>query len=288
MKLKDLIFASRKQLEQAEIEDAGLNSDLLAAHVLGTERSRLPLLWENDCPDKVVDRLNELVARRCQHEPLQYILSDWSFLQFAVKTRPGALIPRPETEEVYMALADELCSAALPPDFSFADICTGSGVLGIALAVNFREARGWLSDISASALAVAEENLNQTELSVRNRLSLLCADLLQAFCADSLDVIVANPPYICSGDMPELMPEVRDFEPWLALDGGADGLDFIRKILAAAPFCLRNGGLLAFEHGHGQRAEILQIIEKNKKFSLLKAGDDICGRERYFILRVTK
>lgn len=284
--LKELILQARRELEQAQIDDVIINADLLAASLLQVERGRLPLHWQNECENEFVERFLALVERRCRHEPLQYLLADWPFLDFTLVTRPGALIPRPETEEVFLALAEEIEQAKFKNQFSFVDICTGTGAIGLALIKRFPGALGWLSDISADAVAVAAENLARFAEIAQPRLQLLRADLLEAFAENSLDVIVANPPYIASHEIAALMPEVRDFEPKLALDGGGDGLDLIRKMLQQAQFCLRSDGLLAFEHGHGQRAAIFQILCQTSQFEVLQAGDDLCGCERFFILRL--
>ncbi|MFZ5952450.1 MAG: peptide chain release factor N(5)-glutamine methyltransferase [Candidatus Rifleibacteriota bacterium] len=283
--LKKILNEARKQLADAGIDDAAMNADLMAALLLQSDRGRLPLLWNEPCDPAFIEKLMAMVQRRCQHEPLQYILGSWSFLDFVVKTGPGALIPRPETEELFVDLADSIEKFISNENFSFADICTGTGVLGIALARRFSKSHGWLSDISAEALTLAKSNLDLLEQG-QKRVSLLQADLLSSFSSTALEVIVANPPYICSGDMTGLQPEVRDFEPALALDGGSDGLDLIRIMLEQACFCLKNGGLLAFEHGHGQRKMIMSFLPP--AFELVKAADDLCGRERYFILRAVK
>lgn len=285
--LKELLFSARQELEKAGIEDSAVNSDLLAASLLKCERARLPLMW-NDFPSGEFSvNFSQLVRRRCNHEPLQYILGVWPFLDFTVKTVRGALIPRPETEEVFLAAARQIESMKLPADFTFADVCTGTGILGIALARRFRLAIGWLSDISPEALTIAKENVFCLH-GLSERVGIIKADLLESFSENSLDVIISNPPYINSSDMNNLMPEVKDFEPSLALHGGKDGLDLIRRLLLQASFCLKPGGLLIFEHGHGQRESIDLLLEKNAEFDRLMAGDDLCGCERFFVLQLRK
>ncbi len=287
-RLKDLIQKARSRLQQAGIEDFALNADLLLAKLLRIERGKLPLHWFEDCQAEIADALMNLVERRCLHEPLQYLLEEWAFLDFQVIVRPGVLIPRPETEEVYLALADMIKKAPFKDFFRFADVCTGSGVLGLAIVRHFSGATGFLTDISSDALAIAAENMSLQADSVRKRLELMQADLLAPFSHDSLDVVVANPPYIPGNEIPGLMPEVREFEPHLALDGGNDGLDFIRRLLEQAQLCLKNNGLLAFEHGHGQRKDILALLKKFPGFEIILTGDDLSSNERFFILRERK
>ncbi len=283
--LKNVLIEARKKLVDAGIDDAASNVDLMAASILQTDRGRLPLLWHEPCESAFIESLMTMVQRRCQHEPLQYILGSWSFLDFVVNTGPGALIPRPETEELFVDLSGYIEKFILNKNFLFADVCTGTGILGVALARKFPSSHGWLSDISNDALNIAKSNLELVE-NWPDRLGLLRADLLSSFASAVFEVIVANPPYVCSSDMAGLQPEVRDFEPALALDGGENGLDLIGKMLEQACFCLKNGGLLAFEHGHGQRNDILSIIPPS--FEVLKTADDLCGRERYMVLRAIR
>ena len=286
--IRQILSEGRKRLESACVEDASLSADLLIAFVLNTERARLPLLWEDNAPPEAVERFFALVQRRIAHEPLQYLLGTWSFLDFSVKVGPEALIPRPETEELLLAVVAEIERARFRPDFTFVDICTGSGVLGIALARKFNQATGWISDISAEALRIAAQNLAINLPGQRSRVAALQGDLLSTFAENSLDLVIANPPYICSADISGLMPEVRDFEPILALDGGPDGLELIRTIFVQAVKCLRPGGILAFEHGHGQRQSILALAKGFGAFSLIDAADDLCGCERYVIIKAEK
>jgi len=241
----------------------------------------LPLYWQEAVTPEFTDRLTRMVQRRCVNEPLQYILQTWSFLDMTLATRPGALIPRPETEEVFAAAVQAIEHSDLSQNFCFADIGTGTGALGLALARHFKIARGLLIDISPAALAVACENL-LAYAELKDRVWLMQSDLLSALQPASLQVIISSPPYINSGDIATLMPEVRDHEPHLALDGGIDGLLVIERLLMQAAEKLVPGGLLILEHGHGQRQGIINIIDES--WGSYCAGDDLCGCERYFIL----
>ncbi|GAB4269030.1 MAG: peptide chain release factor N(5)-glutamine methyltransferase [Candidatus Rifleibacteriota bacterium] len=282
--LKKIIIEARERLKHAGIEDYALTADYLAAHALGISRSRLPLLWADKPSESFLEQFNLMVHRRCRREPLQYILEEWSFLDFEVKVSPGALIPRPETEEVFLAAADAIVDRNFPEKFCFVDVCTGTGILGIAMARSFPESFGFLCDISSAALLVAKENVKRQLPDLSDRLTLLQADLLSSFANEYFDVVISNPPYIKSGDIAGLMSEVKDFEPELALDGGIEGLDFISRLLFQAKVCLKTGGLFIFEHGHDQRAQIMELLNECPELKLLKAGDDMAGRERYLIL----
>jgi release factor glutamine methyltransferase len=284
--LHQILIAARQKLKAASIEDPAFNTDLIAAQLLNCDRGRLPLLWTETPDENFIDNFQAKIERRCNHEPLQHILQNWQFLEFKIKINKNALIPRPESEEMLLGLLDTIKNENLGSNFIFADICTGSGILGIALASYFKNAFGWLTDISIPALELCKQNIELN--STRKNTAILCCDLLAAFATESLDIVISNPPYIAADEMPALMPEVRDYEPAIALNGGKEGLEIITRLLKQAQNVLKPRGLLAFEHGHGQRSEILQLIKKQNLFKLLTAANDLCGKERFIILKKTK
>lgn len=283
--VKQVMVKARGRLEEADVDDAAFNVNCMAAAILGVDIGQLPLHWQEMAGADFFGRLDEMVRRRCLHEPLQYILRSWSFLDMTLVTRPGALIPRPETEEVFMAAAkaveESISAGRIPRNFRFADVGTGTGALGLAMARRFVEAHGLLIDISEAALEVAAENLFAYK-DVSKRVGIVRSNLLEAVQLASLHVIISNPPYVNRGDIASLMPEVGQCEPLLALDGGTSGLDIIEPLIVQAAEKLLPGGLLIFEHGHGQREAIKELI--GKSWSSWQAGDDLSGRERYFIL----
>lgn len=315
--IKELLNAAVQVLEKANIDDAKQNVNQMASKALNISYTQLPLHWQKPVSDNFLKDLDSMINRRLAHEPLQYILGEWCFLDFEVNVGEGALIPRPETEEVFLAAEKAIKANSLRPDFHFADIGTGTGVLGLAMAKYFPESIGYLVDVSDKALEIAKSNLQKySELLVRSndknnfysnrhcellkeawqsrnlndlnnsRLSLIKSDLLEAFKSDSLDVIISNPPYIDSEEVKSLMPEVVDYEPHLALDGGRNGLELIDKLLKQAEIVLKNKGLFIFEHGHGQRNEIKKLL--SSCWEILKEGNDFAKKERFFILKLLK
>lgn len=283
--IKALLNDAVQTLENAGIEDAKLNVNLIASKILEIEYTKLPFYWNKPVSDDFYNQFQKLLERRLKHEPLQYILGEWSFLDLEVNVGSGALIPRQETEEVFLAAEKAIKDCSLKADFHFADIGTGTGILGLAMAKYFQESIGYLVDISDKALEKANSNLlKYSEL--KSRLSLIKSDLLEVFSANSLDVIISNPPYINSEEIKSLMPEVVDYEPHLALDGGINGLELISKLLKQAEKVLKNKGLLIFEHGHGQRNEIKKLLSPCWK--IIKEGNDFAGKERYFVLQLGK
>lgn len=279
--VRQVILEARCQLERHGIDDAAFNADCLAARALDVSNGRLPSFWEKTAAKEFCARLADLVQRRCRHEPLQYLIGEWGFLDFEVQVGPEALIPRPETEDVFMAAAGVIDKKQFRSEFRFADVGTGTGVLGIAMVRHFAGAHGCLVDLSEKALSLAKLNTLRFPESA-NRLSLLRGDLLASFKDASLQVVISNPPYIVTDEVKSLQPEVSNFEPCMALDGGPTGLELIEKLLAQAAKVLVAGGLMIFEHGHGQREALKKML--NASWSLLLAGDDLSGRERYFIL----
>ena len=283
--IKETLNIALRDLEAAKIDDAKQNVNLIASKALNIEYTKLPLYWNQPVSDDFYKNFHAMLERRLKHEPLQYILGEWGFLDFDIKVGEGALIPRPETEEVFLAAAEAIKANSIKSDFKFADVGTGTGILGLAMAKYFPESIGYLIDISEEALKIAKSNLRKYS-ELKSRLNLMKSDLLEVFQADSLDVIISNPPYIDSEDVKSLMPEVVDYEPHLALDGGVNGLEIIAKLLKQAEKVLKNNGLLIFEHGHGQRESLKKIF--SSCWSIIKEGKDFANNERYFILQIKK
>ncbi len=283
--IKELLNAAVQVLEKANIDDAKQNVNQMASKALNISYTQLPLHWQKPVSDSFINEFDSMINRRLAHEPLQYILGEWCFLDFEVNVGEGALIPRPETEEVFLAAEKAIKANSIRPDLHFADIGTGTGVLGLAMAKYFSESIGYLVDVSDNALEIAKSNL-QKYSELKPRLSLIKSDLLEAFKTDSLNVIISNPPYIDSEEVKSLMPEVVDYEPHLALDGGRNGLELIDKLLNQAKTVLKNKGLFIFEHGHGQRDEIKKLLSPCWK--IIKEGNDFADKERYFVLQLGK
>ncbi len=281
--VRDLLREIVARLEAAGVSEPRPGAALLLAAVMNVERGRLPLIYPEPASDAQIARAREWTERRCRNEPIQYILGSWEFAGHRVLVGPGVLIPRPETEEWLERLAS-LIRSSLPAGrrWMFADIGTGTGIIGLTLAAWFHDACGWLVDLSPDALHWAGKNI-MNYIDVRERVGRFRGDLSDALKADSLDLLVSNPPYIDRDDMPGLMPDVRDWEPRLALDGGAGGLEPFRRLLADAARVLKPGGWFAVEHGHGQRKRILELPAPG--LGLLEAYDDAAGLERCIVWR---
>ena len=227
----------------------------LLLHASGLSREALHLrATESLSPDSQTAYL-ALLARREQREPLAYLLGERAFYGRSFRVTPDVLIPRPETEFLVETV---LAAARNIPQPRIVDIGTGSGVIAISLAAALPQARVWATDISAAALAVARENADR--LGVADRIAFREGDLLAGLTAEGpFEAIAANPPYIAPAEIKTLEPEVRDWEPSLALGTHPDALHFYRRLAAEAPPLLAPDGILAVEVGMGQALEVVAL-----------------------------
>ncbi len=244
MKLSEL----RAALSSFGIEEADTEARLLFIHCTGLSPAHL--VGADPVADDAV--LAPLLSRRAAREPLAYILGTAPFYRGSFAVGEGCLIPRADTERLV-----EIAVKSLPHGAHFADLCTGSGAIAVSVLAERPDTTAVGIDVSPSALAFAEENARR--FGVLNRLSLRCADLLKETPEGSFDAILSNPPYIPSEDLSTLAPELG-YEPALALDGGADGLVFYRRILSFAPL-LREGGFFLFECGYDQKEALSALAD---------------------------
>jgi release factor glutamine methyltransferase len=243
-----------RNLALAGCESPRLDVELLLAHVLGTSRTGLQLVWDRCLAPEEIRALTALVRRRAAREPLAYLTGRRPFYDLVLDVAPGVLVPRPETE----GIVEEVLAWARDRrgPLRIADVGTGSGAIAVALARHLPGAAVVATDRSPAALAVAARNVARYDLG--GRVTLVRADLLEGV-AGPLDVVASNPPYVPSGRLDDLAPEIRDHEPREALDGGPDGLDVIRRLLPQAAGRLGAGGLLVVEidESHGAAAAAL-------------------------------
>jgi release factor glutamine methyltransferase len=260
----EAIQRSTEFLARKGVDSPRLQTELLLAHLLQRPRMQLYLNFQQALTEPEVDGLRELVRRRGQREPLQHIVGSMSFCGLEIAVNRHVLIPRPETEllaERGWTFLNQLASAN--HELTVLDFGTGSGCLGIALAHHCREARVFAIDLSPTALTLARENAARHGLA--ERIQFLAGDGFAAVPAGTqFDLIVSNPPYIPSADIATLQPEVRDYDPGSALDGGPEGLDYYRRLaVEAAPF-LKADGRLMLEIGDGQAGSVGQLLQQQK------------------------
>lgn len=257
MTVLEAIQRSSEFLARKGVESSRLNAELLLAEVLKIPRMRLYLDFERPLGQADVDALRALVVRRSRREPLQHILGQASFCGLDFKVTGDVLVPRPETEILAERAWEFLAHVDGRP--LVLDYGTGSGCLAVTLAVRVSSARITAVDISAAALGIARENARAH--GVEGRIDFVEDDGLKQL-TPGFTLIIGNPPYIPSGEIAELAPEVKDFDPHLALDGGDDGLEHYRRLALRARECLAPGGKIMLEFGDGQGPDIKQIFQE--------------------------
>ncbi len=260
MNLRQAIAAALAQLAADEqlTAMASRDAEFLLLHTLGVSRATLLAYPERELTADQQIAYDCNVARRLTREPIQYITGQQEFYGLAMKVSPAVLIPRPETE-LLVEVAVKLLTVDRP--LRIADIGTGSGAIAIALAVHLPQAEITALDISAAALAVAQDNAHKHK--VAERIEFLQSDLLSAVMplGGSFDAVVSNPPYVAELDRETLHPEVREFEPASALFAGEGGLDVYRRLIPQALRALKPNGLLAMEIGQGQQIVIASLLD---------------------------
>ncbi|HEY7349697.1 MAG TPA: peptide chain release factor N(5)-glutamine methyltransferase [Ktedonobacterales bacterium] len=294
--IREALNSARARLRAAEISSPDLDAAVLLASVLEVDRAALYAHPERALPPEAQATYEAMIARRLQGEPVAYISGHKEFMGLDFLTDRRALIPRPETELlVEMALAEirrrgeaAQTDQRPPPEaligLRVADIGTGSGAIAIALAVHEpRLPLIYATDISAEALALAEENARR--LGAASRLRLLQGDLLEPL-PEPVDLLLANLPYIADNEQEILAPDVRDYEPHLALFGADDGLGPIRSLLASAPPLLKPGAVLLLEYGYNQRARLTDLIPSALPGAQIRFISDYAGWDRLVEIRV--
>lgn len=281
MKLLEVIQRSTDFLAKKGVDSPRLQVELLLAHVLQLPRLKLYLDFEREIAGHDLDLIRDLVQRRALREPLQHILGSASFCGLEIKVNRNVLVPRPETELLAEAGWLFLRTLGHPP--RALDIGTGSGCIAIALASNCSSASVMTVDVSEAALAVARENAALNN--VVSRVQFAVSDLFGEIPKTSrFDLLISNPPYIPGQEIAALEPEVREFDPRVALDGGADGLDFYRRLSRESPDFLAPGGRMMLEFGDGQDAAIAKLFVE-QKWIVEAVKPDYSGRPRILIAR---
>jgi release factor glutamine methyltransferase len=273
MTVLEVLQSTTAYFKKRDIESPRLNAEHLLAHTLQRKRIELYLEFERSLLDKELAPLRELVRRRGQGEPLQHLLGTVEFAGRVFLCDKRALVPRPETEELVERI---LQATAIDPPSTILDVGTGSGVIALTLAAQFPEAEVHAVDISEDALALARENAARLDLQGRVHFAKnnLLMELKGAF-----DLIVANLPYIASGDRSALSREVLH-DPAIALFAGERGDELVRRLISAAPDRLRPRGMLALEIGIGQAGNLaLLLAEKN--YHDIASIRDYCGVTRF-------
>ena len=284
IKYNDLYMDLRRRLREAGAEDATQAARELVCTASGKTKNELlrdGLLYASP---EVERAAYSLCTRHLAGEPVAYLIGEWEFYGLGLDISPAVLIPRPDTEVLVQTVVHELDSGA---DCRVLDLCAGSGCIGLAVASQVLRSRVLLGEWDEEALKVCRQNIRRNQLSARVTSLRMDAREKPSRQLGEFDCIVSNPPYIPTADIAALDPSVRDHEPHLALDGGADGPDFYRVIADKWRDALLPNGLMAFEVGIGQADEVLRIMRANG-FGDIQIVKDLHGIPRVVYGRLCK
>lgn len=278
-----LVDWTEKHFARNSIDQPRLEAEFLLAHVLGWERIDLYTRFEHTVEPQALSRFRQLLKRRAQRVPRQYLTGDDEFYGLTLTVDERVLIPRNETEhlvEQTLELLDESAEATV------VDLCTGSGAVAVAVAANRDSVRVLACDVSADALEVARINVDA--LNLAERVELHRGDLFDAAPAalrGTIDIVVANPPYVREDELETLVPEVALYEPREALVAGPTGLEIIERIITDAPDWLKPDGHLLLEIGYGQSEAVCQLASATNAFGPPRRVRDYAKIERVIILK---
>ena len=284
MTIAEAIDQASRRLHAAGVPAAPFDAELLLRHVLGRDRAWIITHGTDPLDGKHLALFEDAVRRREKREPLQHIIGTQEFWGLDFIVTRDVLIPRPETE---LAVEAVVAAAKEHRPQIIVDVCTGSACIAVSIAKALPEVRIFATDRSEKALEIARLNAQRHEVSGRIRFleGDLFAPLEELDLRGRVDIITANPPYVRSGDLPLLQPEVRDYEPGIALVAGADGTEIAERIIAAAPEYLRSGGSLVMEMGMDQAGSIVSMVERTKAYAQPALLKDLLEIDRVIIAK---
>jgi release factor glutamine methyltransferase len=266
--VRDLLHVTAEYLEKKGIDSPRLTAEILLAHKLNVDRVTLYLNFDQPLTENELSGYRILIKRRLQREPLQYIIGVQEFRSLEFAVTPQALIPRPETELLVEQAIERLKVFPAGENHTpmILDLGTGCGAIAISLAKELQKAKIWATDISAGALKLAR--LNAEKHGVTDKIRFIQGNLWDPLLDQDVtfDIILSNPPYIASEEFKGLSPEVRDYEPRLALNGHEDGMTYIQTIISEAPPFMNPGGWIMLEMAPGQTEKSLGLIGKIKDY----------------------
>ncbi|KZL90074.1 peptide chain release factor N(5)-glutamine methyltransferase [Clostridium magnum] len=275
-KIGELLKKGYEILKSVGIDSYQLDCELLLGKVIEKDRLFMLINREYEVSDLEAEKYFQLVEKRKNKMPIKYMLGECEFMGMPFYIKEGVLIPRPDTEVLVESAIEEIKKNKFK---NICDVCCGSGIIGISIAKLVDNIKIKSCDISDIAYEVTKENVNR--LSVGDRVQIFKSDLLECFIGNGqkFDMIVSNPPYIRPDVIETLMEDVKDYEPYEALYGGEDGLEFYRKITFQSIQLLNKGGLLIFEIGHDQKEAVTEILKENG-FGEIKCIKDLAEKDR--------
>lgn len=278
LQIKEMLNVAENILMEAGVEDAKIDAETLLMYEIRYDRKKLFMNWTREIEDGYCEGFFDLIQKRAMGTPAQYLTNEQIFMGYSFYVDERVLIPRMETE-VLVEQVIRYVQESGKKGLKALDLCTGSGVIAICLAKSDSTLRITASDVDASALDVAAENASR--MGVSHQIKFMSSDLFGSFktgfSRPKFDLIVANPPYIPSSVVGTLQREIVEHEPLKALDGGADGLDFYKRIAADAPIFMQPGGELFLEIGYDQGPSVTQILQDSDMYSNIRAARDLSG-----------
>jgi release factor glutamine methyltransferase len=276
--IQKLLTWVTEYLTQKGVDAPRLSAELLLSHVLGLKRIELYTQYNRLVPQEQLVQLRGLVRRAGEHEPVAYLVGRTEFYSLEVEVTPDCLIPRPETELLVQQSIELLRKRTGPHDVC--DLCTGCGIVAVAIARNVPDAKVLATDLSEAALAVAARNVEKHQ--VQDRIELRHGDLFDPLVPrlDQFDLMACNPPYVSAAEYETLDRNVRDYEPRLALYAGRDGLDVYRRIVPKVDQFLKPDGVLLLEIGYQQGPAVRELLEGTGAFAPIRIDKDLQGHDR--------
>ena len=278
MKVEELLKYGKFELEKNKIEDASIIAKILIQYVLKIDKNKIIIEKEKEVEKIKEEEYKKYIKEIVQGKPIQYIINNQEFMKLNFFVNENVLIPQPDTEilveKVLEIVKENMESKIL-------DICTGSGAIGISLAYYLNKAKLTLADISSKALEISKINAKRNN--VEEKIKFINSDMFEKI-EEKYNIIVSNPPYIKTNIIPTLDKQVQN-EPYIALDGGKDGLKFYRILIDEAPKHLEKDGILIFEIGYDQKEDIENLVKENKNYKSMQVIKDLSQNDRVVILK---
>ena len=296
--VKEMLTMGEKQLMDSDIADATRDCKILYCYMMDIPFSKIILEYQQVLQDRLCDKYFELIDRRSNGEPVQYIMGSQEFMGLEFIVNENVLIPRQDTETLVEDALEIINTGTLRgedmdvkrKEWDILDLCTGSGAIGVSLARIANKVNVTCSDISEGAIKVAKENAQKHGVakSVKFEQGDLFKPFSKHFRKQKFDMIISNPPYIKSSVIPTLQKEVCEHEPLSALDGGESGLDFHERIVSGVGGHLRKGGVLLLEIGHDQGEAVSGLLSRNGDFTSIRVLKDLANRDRIVFAKKSK
>lgn len=281
MNLKEILKYGKEELIKNNIEDASIIAKELAEHIFKITRAQMIANNDMEFSKDQTDNYINSIKKISTGIPIQYITNNQEFMNLNFYVDENVLIPQPDTE----TLVEEVINEYKEKKCEILDLCTGSGAIAISLAKYINESNIVASDISMKALQIAK--LNAKKNLVRKKIEFIESDMFNKIYKDDFDIIVSNPPYIKTKVIEELDKQVKN-EPYIALDGGADGLKFYKIIIENAYKYIKNEGKVFLEIGYDQKNELINLFKENNHYENIYSKKDLGGNDRIIVATVRR